>query len=105
MNMFRSTTVPKWIMVYTFIVSVICLVMSYLYLSPEGWQFAMRNLSVALIGLVAVFYGRNSLYAFFGVIIARLTVELGDIIGYIAGQTDMETLVIALIMLVIELVA
>jgi len=90
---------------YVFIVSIIGLIMSYLYLSPEGWQFAMRNLSIAVIGLVAVFYGRNSLYAFFWVLVAKLVVELGDIIGYFAGQTDTETLVFALIMGLIEVFA
>lgn len=96
--------VPMWIVIYTVLIAAVAIILSIPDIGAFGWSAAMRNMSAGIVGLAVVAFARKTPAAYFAAMVARASVEVGDVLGGITTG-DNFTLIFGAVVLLIDLAA
>ena len=97
-------TVPRWIFIYVVIVTLMTFGLSTMFITDPGWDFVARNAAPAFIAVAVFLLARNNPLGYLAVIVARTTIEVGDVIANLINF-NAGILIFSAVMLVIDLAA
>ena len=96
--------VPKFVVIYTVLIGVIAIVASIPDIDAKGWSEAMRNAAPGFAGLAVFALARQTPAGYFAVIVTRVAIEVGDILGGLTTD-DTTTLILGGVVMLFDLAA